>query len=106
MSSGKRILSKHSNRFYLYLALIFLFICIRFIHLPQSFNFGSDEGRDFLATWNMYTHRQVTLIGPPSEFTIHGRAFFFGPAPYYMILPALVLGNWNPLFVSYFLIFL
>lgn len=91
---------------YAFLFLLLLYIGIRFIHLPQSIGFGSDEGRDFLTTYNIYTHRQLTLIGPPSEFTINGRQFFFGPAPYYFILPALVLGNWNPLAVSYFLIFL
>lgn len=91
---------------YAFFVLILLYIAIRFIHLPESIGFGSDEGRDFLTTYSVYWHKQFTLIGPPSEFTVNGRQFFFGPAPYYVILPALVLGNWNPLAVSYFLVLL
>jgi len=86
--------------------LFVLFVGVRLINLVDVINFGADAGRDFLVTWNMYTHRQVTLIGPPSQYTINGREFFFGPAPYYFILPALIVGKWDPIAVSYFLIFL
>lgn len=86
--------------------ILILFFTLRLIHLQESISFGSDAGRDFLKTWHIYTTKQVALIGPPSEYTIQGRQFFFGPAPYYIILPALLIGNWDPLVVSYFLIFL
>src|SRR5258708_33069650 len=76
--------------------LVVIFIGIRLVHLPESIGFGSDEGRDFLTAWNIYTNKQLKLIGPPSEFTVNGREFYFGPAPYYVILPILVVGNWDP----------
>ncbi len=95
------------SRHVIFLLLVsLLFLALRFIHLPQSVNFGSDAARDFLVVWNMYITKHPVLIGPPSEYAFNGRQFFFGPAPYYLILPALVIGHWNPLAVSYFLIFL
>jgi hypothetical protein len=76
------------------------------VHLPESFQFGSDQGRDFLAVWQMIQDKKPLLIGPPSEYTINGREFFFGPAPYYIIMPALLAGNWEPLTVGYWLVIL
>lgn len=83
-----------------------LFLSLRLFNLSQAINFGSDAARDFLVTWNMYQTHHPVLIGPPSEYVFNGRQFFFGPAPYYFILPALLVGHWDPLAVSYFLIFL
>ncbi len=83
-----------------------LFLSLRLITLPSVLNFGSDAARDFLVTWQMYETKHPVLIGPPSEYTFHGRQFFFGPAPYYLILPALLIGHWDPIAVSYFLIVL
>lgn len=89
------------------LSIIFLFFFVlRFLHLSESINFGSDAARDFLVTWQMFADKHPLLIGPPSEYAINGRQFFFGPAPYYFILPALLIGNWEPLVVSYYLIVL
>jgi hypothetical protein len=88
-----------------WILICLLFLGLRFVNL-STVNFGSDAARDFLVVWNIYTTKHPVLIGPPSEYTVIGRQFFFGPAPYYVILPALVLGNWSFLSVSYFLIFL
>jgi hypothetical protein len=86
--------------------LLLGFVLLRLYQLPQRIGFGSDEGRDFLVAWNIYVSKQPKLIGPPSEYGIQGREFYFGPAPYYVILPALILGKGSPVAVSYFLIFL
>jgi hypothetical protein len=89
---------------------LFIFIiCVVFfllgtLHLSESFQFGSDQGRDFLKVWQMVQDKKPLFIGPPSEYTISGREFFFGPAPYYIILPALLIGNWEPLTVGYWLV--
>jgi hypothetical protein len=105
------MLKKHSQklRFSRFVVVFFsilllFFIGIRLVNLPDVINFGADAGRDFLVVWNIYTTKHLALIGPPSEYTINGREFFFGPAPYYIILPALLIGNWDPIFVSYLLI--
>jgi len=90
--------------FFLLISLFFLIL--RLFNLPSVVNYGSDAARDFLVVWNMYMTKHPVLIGPPSEYVFNGRQFFFGPAPYYLILPALLIGQWDPLSVSYFLIFL
>src|SRR5690606_2562183 len=53
-----------------------------------------------LSTWNMWETKQPVLIGPSSSWAVDGRNFFFGPAPYYLALPALVLFGWEQLSVS------
>lgn len=89
-----------------FLLIAFCYLCLRLYNLTGAVNYGSDAARDFLVTWNMYVTKHPVLIGPPSEYSFNGRQFFFGPAPYYLILPSLVLGHWDPLSVSYFTIFL
>ncbi len=86
-----------------FVLLFILFLFLRFWHIPQSIGLGSDQGRDFLTTWNIYASHKLTLIGPPSEFTVFGHEFFFGPLPFYEILPALIVGNGSIVFVSYYL---
>jgi hypothetical protein len=100
-------MSKFVFRPFVFLAILsLLFLGLRLYNLQSAMNFGSDAARDFLVVWNMYQTHHPVLIGPPSEYTVIGRQFFFGPAPYYIILPALIFGNWDPLPVSYFLIVL
>lgn len=89
-----------------FIIIAFIFLVLRFFNIQNSINYGSDAARDFLVTWNMYVDKHPVLIGPPSEYTVNGRQFFFGPAPYYIILPALLVGDWDPLSVSYYVIFL
>ena len=103
---GKKYPVKTKRYILLLFLLIFtiIFIGIRIVNLHEVVNFGPDQGRDFMEARQIYLTKQLTLIGPPSEYTIDGRQFFFGPAPYYIILPALVISNWDPLAVSYFLI--
>lgn len=86
--------------------IVIIFIFLRLLHLPQSIGFGSDAGRDFLAIWNIYQEKEITLIGPPSQYAFNGRQFFFGPAPYYIMLPGLFLGNWDVIYSSYYLVFI
>ncbi len=103
----KKLTEKKSGKFLLILlGFVFLFILIRVVGLTESFGFGSDEGRDFLTTWNIYKNSEITLIGPPSEFTVSGREFYFGPASYYVILLPLIISQGDPVFVSYFLVIL
>lgn len=98
---------KFDRTFRRFLILVFvLYLFIRVLHLPQALGFGSDAGRDFLRIWDLYEKKDFTLIGPPSRFAVQGHSFYFGPAPYYLMLPALIAGNWSVLFASYYLIFL
>lgn len=92
------------KRNYFFLLLVVIFLFIRFYHLEASLNFSGDQGMHFLDIWNIYHTKNITLIGPPSSFTVLGRSFYTGSAPYYLLLPLLVLTNWNPISVSYLLI--
>lgn len=84
--------------------ILISFLGVRLFNLQEHIIFSSDAGRDFLVVRDIYMSHHVTLLGPPSEYKVEGREFFFGPAPYYVILPILVVSNWNPVIVSYFLI--
>lgn len=93
------------NPYIIIFSLLALFIFLRLLYLPESFGFGSDAGRDYLRIWELIQNREFTLIGPPSQYSARGMQFFFGPAPYYVLAPALVLVNWEPLRSAYYLIF-
>lgn len=92
------------KRNYFFLLLVVIFLFIRFYHLEASLNFSGDQGMHFLDIWNIYHTKNITLVGPASSFTVFGRSFYTGSAPYYLLLPLLVLTNWNPLSISYLLI--
>ncbi len=92
------------KRNYFLLIFIVIFLFLRFYHLEASLNFSGDQGMHFLDIWNIYHTKNITLIGPASSFTVFGRSFYTGPAPYYLLLPLLVLTNWNPVSISYLLI--
>ncbi len=92
------------KRNYFLFIFVVIFLFLRFYHLEASLNFSGDQGMHLLDIWNIYHTKNITLIGPPSSFTVLGRSFYTGPAPYYLLLPFLVLMNWNPVSVSYLLI--
>ena len=92
------------KRNYLLLIFVIIFLFLRFYHLEASLNFSGDQGMHLLDIWNIYHTKNITLIGSPSSFTVLGRSFYTGSAPYYLLLPLLVLTNWNPISVSYILI--
>lgn len=83
-----------------------IFIGLRLFHLEERVNFGADQGLQLLQAFDWYQNRTLSLIGPYSSFTVEGRHFFFGPAPYYLAMAVLAPFNWHPLAVSFFLIIL
>lgn len=93
---------------YTFLSIIILiFLFLRLYHLPESLNFGSDQGATLLETYNVYQEKKLTLISAGgSSWTSSGRYIFFSSLLYYILMPVLILARWNPLSVSYFLIFL
>lgn len=91
------------------LLIVFIFLSFFFLrlwHLPQSLDFGSDQGLQLLESYKLYQSKKLSLIGPYSSFSVGGRYFFFGPAPYYVPMPFLTATGWNPLAVSYLMIIL
>lgn len=98
-------MTKKKNFIYFYLGLIFIiFIGFRTFNLFQTINFGPDQGRDYLKVYEIYHNKELTLIGPPSEYKVSGKEFYFGPASYYTLLPILLISNWNILQSSWIMI--
>jgi len=91
------------------IALIILTFCYLFLRLykiEQHVNFSDEQGKFLLTSYNIWKNKILTLLGPPTSFNYEGRYFFQGPIFYYLLIPPLLLGDWNPIFGSYFIIFL
>jgi len=100
------LLRPNKSFFLICILLSFFFLFFRLYDLEKHLNFASDQGFQFLEIYNLYQSKQISLIGPSSSFAQGGKSFFFGPAPYYVTMLPLVLTSWNPVSVSFFLIFL
>lgn len=88
------------------LVVVFIFLFLRLFHLPESLNLGSDQGFGILEMKRLWETKQVTLIGPASSLTTSGQYIYASSLVYYLSILVLVISGWNPLALSYFLIFL
>lgn len=88
----------------LFLLIIFVYFFLRLFNLENNVNFSDDQGKILLSVLDIWTNKKPVLIGPPTSFSFEGRYFYHGPITYYVLLPAMVLGNWNVLFGSYIVI--
>jgi len=93
----KRVLNKN----YLPLILIIFFAALlRFYQLENLAPFLGDQGRDLLEIYLSLKNNQIPLAGPLSNQDVHG-----GPIYYYLLIPSLLIGNFNPLYPTIFLTF-
>jgi hypothetical protein len=94
------------NKFFLSISIIVTSLAIimssRFILMGDIF-FHSDIARDFLVVEEMLTSGKPTLLGPKSG-GIPG--VFHGPLWFYIMLPIMLIGNFNPAAVGWSWIFL
>ena len=91
----KRVL----NKSYLPLFLIILLAAfLRFYQLESLAPFLGDQGRDLLEIYLSLKNNQIPLVGPLSNQNVHG-----GPIYYYLLIPSLLIGNFNPLYPTIFL---
>jgi hypothetical protein len=81
------------HRWLLLLTLLAGFL--RLYKIEALMRFIWDEGRDMLAIRNIIVNHDLTLFGPFNE--IGGGKDFFGVFHYYLMLPALLIANFNPL---------
>ncbi len=86
----KKFLDNSANKFIL---VILIGIFFRFYQLELRTNFTADPGRDFLLVKQIITEHKLTLLGPKTSLG----NFFFGPLYYYLLLPAVAIGNFDPL---------
>lgn len=65
------------------------------VYRTQDFlGFWYDQGRDALVIWDLLRNHKFFLIGPTTGI----EGIFLGPFYYYLIAPAYLLGNGNPVY--------
>lgn len=72
-----------------------IFVGVRWFSYDSLSTCSTDQGLHLLETWKMDREGKIPLIGPPSSFSVNGRAFFFGPVTYYLGWIALKVGGWQ-----------
>ncbi len=74
-------------------------IALRAVELINgNFLFGLDQGRDYLAAYNIIVHHKLTLIGAEAGSGVAGiNGIFHGPGYFYLISLAYLLFRGNPI---------
>lgn len=95
---------KNKNESFFLVLIIALYIIIRTINFPYHLNFSYDQAWFSSEALNIYKTGKQTLIGPHISFMFDGRKIFQGSVTYYFQLIFLVLGNFDPVKSSYYLL--
>ena len=91
----------HQN-WLLFLILCFSLLTHYFLLKAGVINFQFDHGKDSLAVMDMWLNKNLKLIGPWTSIP----GLYFGPAWYYLLLPAFVIGGWSPVAPVWMMTFL
>lgn len=90
-----------NKRIFLLVFISVIFLGLRLWNLEKRINFSMDQGLFSLRAYEIWKNKEITLIGPPASPTVEGRQFFQGPLIYYSIVGLGLLGNWDPIKMSY-----
>lgn len=89
------------NPIFVLIAIFIFALFLRVYLIPDNLFFGPEQGRDMLVVRDIVQNGNLTLIGPKTET----EGIFYGPAYYYLMsIPYFFTSN--PIFLSFFLIFL
>jgi len=88
------------------LFFIVLYIGVRSIFFSSHLNFSSEQASFALKSRELLDNRKIELIGPPISYRFEGRYFFQGSITYYVMIPLLLLGHWDPTISSYMMVLL
>ena len=81
------------------LIIILIFaVILRFYKMEENMLFTGEVGHNYLAVKNLIAEKEIPLLGPPTSHPW----LYFGPLFYWLIAPVLIIGDWNPVNVSYF----
>lgn len=72
--------------------ILVLALFLRVYRADQLLGFYYDQGRDAKVIWDLSRHGKFFLIGPTTGI----EGIFLGPFFYYLLTPAYLLGNGNP----------
>lgn len=93
-------MNKRKLPFFLIALLVITFL-VRIVHIEQYTEFLGDQGREGIVIYNAWKNKTVPQVGPPVSTGQH-----LGPFFYYLIAPAFIVGNFNPVVPVIFLILL
>ncbi len=82
--------------------IVLLATFLRFYRIEQTVVFHGELGHNYLAIKNFVEQGQIPLLGPPTSHPW----LFFGPLFYWLITPVLVVAEYNPISVTYFMAFI
>src|SRR3972149_12163590 len=83
----------------LFFFIIITAIALRFFRIPQNLVFHGELGDNYLAIKNFWENGQIPLMGPPTSHPW----LSFGPLFYWLFEPILILSNFNPVGMAYFI---
>lgn len=86
---------------FIIIALTILFVFIRSIHFKEFLNFSFDQGWGATRILEIWKNKELTLVGPGTSITAHGKQILQGSVLYYLNLVFLLLGNFDPIRSSY-----
>lgn len=98
----KNVQREVKNNPIVYLALSMILVgafFVRVYRIDQMLGFYFDQGRDAKVIWDFWHNGRLFLIGPTTGI----EGIFRGPWYYWLIAPAYLLGNGNPVWPSVFL---
>jgi len=78
-----------------------IFLGLRLWNLEKRINFSMDQGESMLMAYEIWSQRQITLIGPRASPVINGRHFFHGPITYYWLIIVGIIGDWDPVKITW-----
>ena len=70
---------------------------LRLSNIEAITTFGGDQGYDFTQIRQVVVDKNPTLLGPKIGPYTNGKSLYLGPAYYYILLPSLVLANFDPI---------
>ena len=92
---------KNKSEFITLAFFIILFIAIRSIHFTEALNFSSDQGNGMAHVLEMWSNKEITLVGPGSSLSVNGKELLQGAINYYITIFFGLLGGFDPVVTSY-----
>jgi len=100
----KKYLLNNKREIFWIIGIMISYIAIRSLHFYDIFNFSSEQASFSLKALELWKTKKIELIGPPISWRYEGRYFFQGSITFYMMIPFLLLGAWDPVKSSYGLV--
>lgn len=90
---------KFLKRNWLIILILLLGIFLRYFRLKQDVIFNGEVGFDYLSIKNFLVNHEIPLAGPPTSHPW----FKIAPLFYWLFMVVLPIGNFSPVFGSYFM---